>query len=62
MSGSWIFLDKEKMLKMLKLDIKFAKEQIIKAQDNGDNNLASYFNGMLEAYENIENRIKNGIW
>jgi hypothetical protein len=62
MTRSWIVLDKEKMLKMLKLDIQFAKEQIIKAQDNGDNNLASYFNGMLEAYENIENRIKNGIW
>ena len=47
---------------MLKLDIQFAKEQIIKAQDNGDSNLASYYNGMLEAYENIEKRTENGFW
>jgi hypothetical protein len=53
-------MNKEKTLNILQNSILTWKEEIVKCQKNEEYNRASYFNGMLEGYERLEDMIKNG--
>ncbi|CAM3731987.1 hypothetical protein [Mesobacillus zeae] len=55
-------MNREQILKNLRLQIEEIKTWIIDANNRDEHNEVSYHNGRLEALEGIENKINQGFW